>query len=235
MDTSNIFITTAQTSQVAAFVIGATRVEQESVTPEDWAVILEHIVVRCKPHLKYFPGFREIGGYLNGSNGETLSETAAKCIIFPKDLGSHSRCLTLAHNIVRWWHSEVKHLNRGDLFENECLFLTDTGRLLLLHEKWERFTTKEARKSWEKGEYKKVFEFAKFRCAEHQDLVRFFSYPDAKIIQLGGKILQWLRKLLKEENQKKRERLAALEDLEDFIGGTIGRFHYLSPLANPPW
>lgn len=235
MDTSNSFISTGQTSPVAAFVLDATKVDLKSVTAEDWVVIMEHIVTKCKPHLKYFPGFRQIFWYLNGRSEETFSETSPDRISFPTGFDEHSRCLALASNIIKYWHGEAKHLNRGDLFENKCLFLTDAGKLVLLHEKWERFTTKEARVMWEKSEYKKVFEFARFRFAERDDLVTFFSHLDAKIMGRGGQILQWLHKLLKEENEKKRERLSASENLEDFIDCTISRFLYVSPLSNPPW
>lgn len=134
MDTSNsqkdgLVDTAEPTVSVVDYLLASSeqRITTTDVPLETWVIAVRRLIEQCKPYLKYFHGFKELGEKINRDWWEQIAfESEGRTITFPEGVTNKTRVMHIekfGDGLHAWWD--------GDIFVSYQLLLTDKGMMVL--------------------------------------------------------------------------------------------------------
>lgn len=103
------------------------RIVTTDIPLETWVVAIRNLIEQCKPHLKYFHGFKELGEKMERDwYKEIVFQSEGRKVTFPNEVTSKTRVM----DIVKFGDGLGARWD-GDVFISYQLLLTDKGMILL--------------------------------------------------------------------------------------------------------
>lgn len=197
------------------YILGETpRVQWNSLGVDQQVAVLEAVLGRCKPHLKYLPGFEPIQKELHGSQGPHVPprESARAAATFSDGLSEVTLCVEI---------DGLSHETKGELapgqgvrfIHEKCALLTRAGDIVLWEAEWERQLRTDQR---DRLYVVHVGQMHRFTLLDIPDLCR--EYPDA-----AKQLIVLLFSELERGIRARENRLSSMRMDSQFVNGVFQR------------
>lgn len=202
-------------------ILGSTKVEIEDIQPEEWLVIFNTVLEKCRPQLKYLPGFRPIEETLNCYlNDYDERVTDLKIIQCPEDFGMDTRCISLTrigHKIGGVSPSGKQYGVR--FITTRELLLTQKGKIVLWEHKCEQVVQHGLGFRQHRTGIKEIAVHCEFIYVEVE------AWQLSSAVALG--VFRSLFQLVNKGVADRAERLRSTQGLATFLDGVSGRMNCL--------